>query len=84
MLDDGGEEGSFCKAVVVCQPVTRSLEIVRMRPRPGVEWRDIVERRWREGVEVLRGRVEGSDIEVDILRDVVERVDWIVMFVEAR
>jgi hypothetical protein len=55
-----------------------------MRPRPGVEWRDIVERRWREGVEVLRGRVEGSDIEVDILRDVVERVDWIVMFVEAR
>ena len=49
----------------MCQPVTRSREIVRMRPRPGFECREIVERRWREGVEVLRGDV-GVDIEVDI------------------
>jgi hypothetical protein len=38
-----------------------------MRPRPGVEWRDIVERRWREGVEVLRGDGEGLYIEFDIV-----------------
>jgi hypothetical protein len=61
-------EGSFCRAVVVCHPVTRSLEIVRMRPRPGVECRDIVERRWRDGVDVLRGD-GGLYIEVDILSE---------------
>jgi Holliday junction resolvase len=55
-----------------------------MRPRPGVEWRDIVERRWRNGVEVLRGEVGGLYIDVDIMWDVVGRVGWIVMFVEAR
>jgi hypothetical protein len=82
--DDRGGQGSFWSAVVVCQPVTKSLEIVRMRPRPGVEWRDIVERRWRNGVEVLRGEVGGLYIDVDIMWDVVGRVGWIVMFVEAR
>jgi hypothetical protein len=65
--DDGGGQGSFWSAVVVCQPVTKSLEIVRMRPKPGVEWKDIVERRWRDGVEVLRGEGEGSYIDVGIL-----------------
>jgi hypothetical protein len=39
-----------------------------MRPRSGVECRDIVERRWRDGIEVLRGEGEGGWIEVDILR----------------
>jgi hypothetical protein len=59
-----------------------------MRPRPGVEWRDNVDRRWRDGIEVLRGEGEGLYSDVDILRvcgrDIVERVDWVVMFVEAR
>jgi hypothetical protein len=37
-----------------------------MSPRPGVECKDTVERRWRDGVEVLRG-VGGLYIEVDIV-----------------
>jgi hypothetical protein len=65
--DGAGVEGSFWRAVVVCHPVTRSLEIVRMRPRPGVECKNIVERRWRDGVKVLRG-VGGLYIEVDIVQ----------------
>ena len=43
--DGVGVEGSFWSAVWVCQPVIRSFEIVLMRPSPGGECRDTVERR---------------------------------------
>ena len=62
----------------MCQPVTRSLEIVFMRPRPGGECKDIVERRWRDVVEFLRGASDELYIEVDILKVIDDRVDQVV------
>jgi len=66
-------EDSFWRAVVVCQPVTKSREIVRMRPRPGVECRDTVERRCRDVVEeVVEGlRDVSGQMDVDVAVDIV-------------
>lgn len=38
-----------------------------MRPRPGGECNEIVERRWRDDVELLRGFSDGLCIEADIV-----------------
>lgn len=61
----------------VCQPVTRSREIVRMRLRPGDEERETVERRWRDRAEVVDMmeslRMVG-EMEVDVAVDIVMEV----------
>ena len=38
-----------------------------MRLSPGLECNETVERRWRDGVELLQGLSDGVDAEVDIV-----------------
>lgn len=75
-----GEELSFSlfSDVWLFQPVRRSRVIVRMRPRPGEDERETVERLCRERVHVdaVESLRDDGEMDVDVAVDMSSRFKW--------